>query len=86
LNGEAISLPKPLYPQTAVILNLQGTVKVQITIDENGRVVSSKAAEGHPLFRQVAEQAARIAKFKPTLLNGEPVKVTGVIVYHFKRN
>jgi TonB family protein len=86
LNGEAISLPKPTYPQPAVILNLQGSVKVQVTIDEKGNVISAKAADGHPFFRLVSEQAARSARFRPTLLNDEPVKVTGVIVYNFKRN
>ena len=86
LNGEAISLPKPAYPQPAVVLNLQGSVKVQVTIDEKGNVISAKAADGHPFFRLVAEQAARNARFKPTLLNDEPVKVTGVIVYNFRRN
>ena len=86
LNGEAISLPKPAYPPTAVILNLQGSVKVQVTIDEKGQVISAKAADGHPFFRLVSEQAARNARFRPTLLNDAPVKVTGVIVYNFKRN
>jgi len=86
LNGEAISLPKPAYPPSALVLNLQGSVKVQVTIDEKGQVISAKAADGHPFFRLVSEQAARNARFKPTLLNDAPVKVTGVIVYNFKRN
>jgi protein TonB len=86
LNGSAISLPKPIYPKTAQALNLEGTVKVQITIDEQGDVVSAKAAEGHPFFRDVAERAAKSAKFRPTMLNDSPVKVTGIIVYNFKRS
>jgi len=86
LNGSALSLPVPLYPKPAQMLNLAGAVKVQVTIDERGNVISAKAIDGHPLFRGVAEQSARGAKFKPTLLNDEPVKVTGLIVYNFKRN
>jgi TonB family protein len=85
LNGSAISLPKPAYPRPAIALSLEGTVKIQVTIDETGNVISAKAADGHPFFRQVAEQAARNAKFRPTLLNDVPVKVTGVIVYNFRR-
>ncbi len=85
LNGDAISLPKPSYPRTAAALNLEGTVRIQITIDEAGNVISAKAADGHPFFRPVAEQAARNAKFRPTLLNDVPVKVTGVIVYNFRK-
>lgn len=86
LNGSAIFLPKPAYPKTAQMVNLEGIVHVQVTIDENGNVISAKAADGHGFFRGVAEQAARGAKFKPTTLNQVPVKVTGVIVYRFKRN
>jgi len=56
---------------------------VQVTIDENGNVISASAVSGHPLLRQAAEQAARQAVFKPTLLSDQPVKVTGVIVYNF---
>ena len=52
-------------------------------IDELGRVVSVKALDGHPLLRQSAENAARASKFTSTLLNGLPVKVSGVIVYNF---
>lgn len=85
LNGIATFLPKPTYPRPAIVLNLEGTVKVQVTIDENGNVVSARAAEGHPLLRGVSEQAARGAKFKPTTLNGVPVKVTGIITYNFKK-
>lgn len=86
LNGSALSLPKPAYPKPAVMLNLEGIVNVQVTIDENGNVISAKAADGHPFFRGVAEQAAREAKFKPTMLNDAPVKVTGIIVHRFKRS
>ena len=85
LNGSAISLPKPVYPKTAEMLNLEGNVNVQVTIDESGNVISAKAASGHAFFRGVAEQAARGARFHPTKLNDVPVKVTGVIVYNFKR-
>ncbi len=86
LNGSALYLPKPGYPKPAQMINLEGSVSVQVTIDEKGAVVSAKAANGHPFFRYVAEQAARGAKFNPTILNGVAVKVTGVIIYNFKKN
>ncbi len=86
LNSSAIYLPKPPYPRLAGTLNLEDTVNVQVMIDEKGNVISAKAASGHPFFRSVSEQAARNAKFSPTILNGVPVKVTGVIVYRFKRS
>ena len=83
LNGKAISLPKPAYPPIARQAHASGTVVVQVTIDENGGVISARAVSGHPLLQAVAVQAARGARFSPTKLSGQPVKVTGVITYNF---
>lgn len=83
LNGKAISLPKPTYPPIARQAHASGTVVVQVTIDENGSVISAHAVSGHPLLQAVAVAAARGARFSPTKLSGQPVKVTGVITYNF---
>lgn len=83
LNGKAVSLPKPAYPQIARAAKASGTVVVQVTIDESGRVVSASAISGHPLLKAAAVQAAYSARFSPTLLSGQPVKVTGTINYNF---
>ena len=83
LNGKAISLPKPAYPAIARQAHASGTVVVQVTIDENGNVISATPVSGHPLLRAVAAAAARGARFSPTKLSGQPVKVTGVITYNF---
>ena len=83
LNGKAISLPKPGYPPIARAAHASGTVVVQVLIDENGNVVSASAVSGHPLLINAAVSAARSAKFSPTKLSGQPVKVTGVIQYNF---
>jgi len=83
LNGKAISKPQPPYPAIARTARASGQVTVQITVDEGGRVISASAVSGHPLLRQSAESAARQARFSPTLLSGQPVKVTGVITYNF---
>lgn len=83
LNGKATDLPKPAYPAAARAVRASGAVNVQVTVDETGKVVSANAVSGHPLLRSAAEQAARNAKFAPTILSGKPVKVSGVIVYNF---
>ncbi|MEZ5429035.1 MAG: TonB family protein [Pyrinomonadaceae bacterium] len=83
LNGKAVSLPTPPYPAAARAVRAQGAVNVQVIIDENGNVIGASAVSGHPLLRAAAEQAARQAKFSPTLINGKAVKVTGVLVYNF---
>lgn len=83
VNGKAVSLPKPTYPPAASAVNASGTVNVQVTIDESGNVISASAVSGHALLRQSAEAAARSSKFAPTILAGQPMKVTGIIVYNF---
>lgn len=83
LNGKAESLPAPEYPSAAKAVKASGTVAVQVTIDEGGDVIAATAVSGHPLLRAAAVEAAKVAKFKPTRLSGEPVKVTGVLTYNF---
>jgi TonB family protein len=83
LNGKAISLPQPAYPPAAKAVHASGTVNVQVTVDEKGNVTSASAVSGHPLLRAAATAAARQARFAPTKLSGEPVKVNGVITYNF---
>ena len=83
LNGKATSLPKPAYPAAAKAVRASGAVSVQVLISESGSVISANAVSGHPLLRAAAEGAARGARFSPTLLSGQPVKVSGVITYNF---
>lgn len=83
LNGKALNLVKPQISAAAKAVKASGAVNVQILIDEKGSVVSATAVSGHQLLRKAAEDAARASKFSPTLLTGQPVKVTGVIVYNF---
>ena len=83
LNGKAITLPKPAYPPIAKSAKASGLVVVAVTIDEMGDVVEANATSGHELLRAAAVEAARQAKFAPTKLSGQPVKVTGSITYNF---
>lgn len=85
VNGKAISLPKPIYPEEARKSGLNGTINVNVSIDENGNVILAKAVSGieNAEIRKAAEEAAMKAKFSPTILSGKAVKVTGIIVYNF---
>lgn len=85
VNGNATDLPKPVYSAAAKAVGAQGKVDVQVTIDESGKVISTKAISGHILLRDAAEKAAWNARFTPTYLSKVAVKVTGVIVYNFVR-
>ncbi len=83
INSEAISLPKPIYPPLAIQTGTQGSVSVQVLIDEYGKVISAKTLSGHPLLSHEAVKAAYRARFSPTMLGDQPVKVSGVITYNF---
>ncbi len=84
LNGSALNLPSPLYPEAARRMRTSGIVEVEVVIDENGKVISAKAISGPTVFRDNAVQAALRAKFTPSKLSGQPVKVTGKIIYNFR--
>lgn len=83
LNGKAISKPQPAYPPDAKAARVGGTVAVAIVVNMDGRVESAEAISGPELLRDAAVEAAREARFAPTLLSGVPVKVSGTITYNF---
>ena len=83
LMSKVVSLPQPPYPAIAKRIGVSGAIPVQILIDENGKVLSAHAVSGNPFLTAAAENAARGARFTPTVLNGVPVKVQGVITYNF---
>jgi protein TonB len=83
LMSKVISLPQPPYPPLAKQIGIHGPVPVQILIDEGGKVVSARALSGNAFLTKSAEEAAYRARFTPTILNGQSVKVQGVITYNF---
>lgn len=83
LNGSAVSLPPPSYPEAAKRSRFSGSVIVEVVIDEMGKVISAQAISGPMALREVAVQAALKARFSPTKLSGQPVKVSGTISYKF---
>jgi TonB family protein len=85
INGRAISLPKPYYPPNAAKSWLTGSVKIEVVIDNEGNVVQAGAVDGPEVLQESAREAACRAKFSPTLVDGQPVNVSGSIVYNFMR-
>ena len=83
INGRAISLPKPEYPFDARSSRVSGAVTVSVLIDEEGKVISAGAKNGHHALQDASRNAACGARFSPTVLDGKPVKVSGVITYNF---
>mgnify|MGYP003288781362 CR=1 FL=1 len=84
LNGKAIDLPKPEYPREARGPRLTGVVVIRVEIDEKGKVLTAKdICQGPPFLTEASINSALKARFSPTLLSGQPIKVTGVIQYNF---
>ncbi|HET6974919.1 MAG TPA: energy transducer TonB [Pyrinomonadaceae bacterium] len=81
LNGKALYLPIPEVPAGEAT----GVVLVQVLIDEQGTVIDAKAVSGPQHLQAAAVNAARLARFTPTLLQGEPVRVSGTLSYNFVR-
>jgi len=84
LNGRALSLPRPDYPDEARAARIGGIIIIKVTIDENGRVIEAgDLCGGYAPLIKAASDSALHARFTPTLVSGVPVKVTGTIVYRF---
>ncbi len=86
LTGKAIARKTPDYPALAKQVHVEGSIVVEIVISPEGRVESARALNGHPLLTKPAIDAAYAWRFEPTILNGLPVRVTGVITFNFKLN
>lgn len=84
VKSTAVYIAKPVYPFEAQQAGAEGAVRVQVTIDEEGNVVSAKAIEGHSLLRTICEEAAQRTKFRIARdPSGSAVKVEGVLAYNF---
>ncbi len=83
LDGIAIYRGRPVYPPTARMMGAFGMVRVQVTISESGRVIEARAISGHQSLRSAAIEAALKWVFKPTTLDGVPIKVQGVLNFSF---
>jgi protein TonB len=81
LNSKAIYFPMPEAPAGE-----SGVVLVAVVVDESGSVVEARAISGPPALHALAVNAARLARFSPTLMMGEPVKVSGTLSYNFARS
>jgi TonB family protein len=73
----------PVYPPLAKQLRLQAKVKVQVVISKAGTVDSVKAVSGHPLLVQAAIDAVKQWKYRPFVVDGQPVKASTEIEVPF---
>ena len=84
LNMKILNDVLPTYPQKAKDKNIQGRVEVQLLINEDGEVIFANPLSGPEELWAECVKAAVAARFKPTTLSGEPVKITGRVIFDFK--
>ncbi len=83
LIDKATQRVSPTYPQVAKTQRITGMVKVYVVVDETGTVASIQKTSGPSLLQQAAVEAARRWKFRPTMVDGQPVRVVGFINFNF---
>jgi protein TonB len=83
MDGNLIRKIEPQYPQMAKIAHMQGDVILQATISRAGNIENLHAVSGPPLLIQAAMDAVKQWKYKPYLLNNEPVEVETTIKVQF---
>jgi periplasmic protein TonB len=83
--GKAMTKVSPIYPPIAKQMKAWGEVQVEITIDENGRVIEAKAISGPSVLRAAAEEAARKWVFRPLRVDGKSMKQRDVLTFNFSR-
>ena len=70
LEAAAIKRVQPAYPPLAAAIQVNGSVVVEVTIDEEGNVIAARAVSGHALLTNAALAAAREWKFTPSTVEG----------------
>jgi len=78
-----VTQTRPVYPALARQARIQGNVLLHAIIDKDGKVAQLEVVSGHPLLVQAALDAVKQWRYKPTLLNGDPVEVDTQITVTF---
>jgi protein TonB len=84
LEAQLISRIEPRYPPIAVETKTAGTVRLHAIISRDGLITSLDVLSGHPFLVMAALDAVRQWRYRPTLLNGEPVEVETSITVIFR--
>lgn len=82
-SGNLVNKVQPQYPMIAKQARITGAVVLQATISKNGAIENLKVVSGHPMLINAAMDAVRQWKYKPYLLNGEPVEVETQVTVNF---
>jgi len=82
--GLLIKKIQPTYPHNALSMRLEGAVELMATISKNGDITKIKVLSGDSQLTKAATDAVKQWKYKPYLLNGEPVEIQTQVTVNFK--
>src|SRR5690348_13360745 len=78
-----VSRVAPIYPPLARQARIQGTVILDIIVNKAGEIRDVKLVSGHPMLAPAAIDAVKQWRYRPYILNGEPVEVETQITVNF---
>jgi TonB family protein len=82
--GLLIKKVQPIYPRNALSMRIEGSVELMATISKDGNITHVKGLSGDSQLTKAATDAVKLWKFKPYLLNGEPVEIQTQVTINFK--
>jgi len=83
MEGNLIHRLQPAYPLLAVQTRTQGQVVLRAVISREGTIENLQVVSGHPLLVRAALEAVRQWRYRPYVLNGEPVEVETQVTVNF---
>ena len=83
LAGYATKKTNPIYPSTARTMRMSGVVKLEIIVDEDGKVAEVQNADGPALLQNAATIAIKKWRFRPFKRDGQPTKASGFVSFNF---
>ncbi len=75
---------QPFYPKSAIAAQIEGSVALMATISKTGDISHVTVLSGDPQLSKAAADAVKQWKYKPYLLNGEPVEIQTQVTINFK--
>jgi TonB family protein len=82
--GLLVKKTQPIYPENAMRMHVEGPVELLATISKTGNISAVKILSGDPQLARAAVDAVKQWKYKPYLLNGEPVEIQTQVTVNFK--
>ena len=84
--GVVLTRVQPVYPHIAIVNRIQGPVHLHAVISANGHLEALRVLDGHPMLAEAAIEAVRQWRFRPYILNGNPIEVQTEMTVNFTLN